>query len=110
MGFVETCHGASLHILFFYLPAVKDKSGQIERNVTNSRYIRENIHLSVQGVIGSKMIGDDVRQIMRREKVDDDENENHRDGKHRRASFDQHKDIARCPHLTLKGPGLRNSR
>ena len=110
MGFVETCHGASLHVLLFHLPAIKDKSGQIERNATNSRDIRKNIHLTVQGVIGSKMIGDDVRQIMRREKVDDDENENHRDGEHRRASFDQHKDIAKCPHLTLNILGLRNSR
>ena len=80
------------HALLSLLPAVEDKGGQIERNATNSRDIRENIHLTVQGVIGSKMIGDDVRQIMRREKVDDDENENHRDGEHRRASFDQHKD------------------
>lgn len=92
MGFVETCHGASLHILLFHLPAVKDKSGQIERNVTNGHDSGENIHFSVQGVIGSKMIGDDVRQIMRREKVDDDENKNHGDGEHRSASFYQHKD------------------
>ena len=40
------------------------------------------------------MIGDDVRQILRREKVDDDENKNHGDGEHRRASFYQHKDSA----------------
>ncbi len=110
MGFVETCHGASLHVLLFHLPAVKDKSGQIECNITNGWNGGEIIPLSVQSVVWGEMLGQNVRQVMRREKVDDDENENHRDGEHRCVSFDQHKDIARCPHLTLKSLGLRNSR
>ena len=58
---VETRHGALLHIMLFQFPAVKDKSSQIERNVTNGRDSGENIHFSVQGVIGSEMIGQNVR-------------------------------------------------
>lgn len=43
------------------LPAVKDKGGQIERNIANDRNITRISHLHIQGVVESETLGHDVR-------------------------------------------------
>ena len=43
------------------LLAIKDKGGQIERNIANDRNIAKISHLHVQGVVGSETPGHDVR-------------------------------------------------
>ena len=56
----KTYHGVSLILMFQFL-SVKDKGGQVERNIAKGRNIAKIIHLSVYGVVGRETLEHDVR-------------------------------------------------